>query len=144
MSEQGLSVDPLWPRAGAWPRLGGDGASTSTGGFGESGGTGSGTADVDLTLIGIPTHETSLSPTGAHATPAAVREALRRYSTFVPGLDVESLRFADAGDVPSPDGDEGRERAVRAVAEAVRRSRLTVAIGGDNSLTVPVALGAAD
>ncbi|WP_374009406.1 arginase family protein [Leifsonia sp. LS-T14] len=123
MSDQVLSVDPLWPRAGDWPRLG--------------------DADVDLTLIGIPTHETSLSPTGAHATPAAVREALRRYSTFVPGLEVEALRFADAGDVPSPDGDDGRERAIRAVAGAVGRSRLTVAVGGDNSLTVPVALGAA-
>ena len=123
MSEQGLSVDPLWPRAGDWPPLGADGA--------------------DLTLIGIPTHETSLSPTGAHATPAAVREALRRYSAFAPGLDVEALRFADAGDVTSPDGPDGRERATAAVAEAVGRSRLTVAVGGDNSLTVPVALGAA-
>ncbi|MGO4301397.1 arginase family protein [Leifsonia sp. RAF41] len=123
MSELGLSVDPLWPRAGDWPPLGPDGA--------------------DLTLIGIPTHETSLSPTGAHATPAAVRDALRRYSAFAPGLDVEALRFADAGDVTSPDGPDGRERAAAAVAEAVGRSRLTVAVGGDNSLTVPVALGAA-
>lgn len=123
MSELGLSVDPLWPRAGDWPPLGPDGA--------------------DLTILGIPTHETSLSPTGAQATPAAVRAALRRYSTFAPGLDVEPLRFADAGDVDAPDGPEGRERAREAVAAAVAGSRLTVAIGGDNSLTVPAALGAA-
>jgi len=123
MSEQVLSVDPLWPRAGGWPPSWPDGA--------------------DLTLIGIPTHATSLSATGAHATPAAVRDALRRYSTFVPGRDVEALRFADAGDVAAPDGPEGRERARRAVAAAVAGSRLTVAVGGDNSLTVPVALGAA-
>lgn len=123
MSEQGLSVDPLWPRAGDWPPSGSDGA--------------------DLTLLGIPTHETSLSPTGAHATPAAVRAALRRYSAFAPGLDVEALRFADAGDVEAPDGPEGRERARSAVAAAVAGTRLTVAVGGDNSLTVPAALGAA-
>ncbi|MFP3466612.1 arginase family protein [Leifsonia sp. SIMBA_070] len=123
MSEQALSVDPLWPRAGGWPALGEDGS--------------------DLTLLGIPTHATSLSPTGAHATPAAVREALRRYSAFVPGLDVEALRFADSGDVPEPDGAEGRERARAAVADAAGRSRLTVAVGGDNSLTVPAALGSA-
>lgn len=123
MSEQVLSVDPLWPRAGGWPPLGPDGA--------------------DLTLLGIPTHETSLSPTGAQATPAAVRQALRRYSSFVPGLDVEALRFADAGDVEAPDGAGGRERARAAVAAAVAVSRLTVAVGGDNSLTVPAALGAA-
>jgi formiminoglutamase len=123
MSEQALSVDPLWPRAGDWPPLGPDGA--------------------DLTLIGIPTQETSLSPTGAQATPAAVRQALRRYSAFAPGLNVEALRFADAGDVEAPDGPEGRERARSAVAAAVAGSRLTVAVGGDNSLTVPVAMGAA-
>ncbi|MEV8213094.1 arginase family protein [Leifsonia sp. NPDC077715] len=123
MSEQWLSVDPLWPRAGGWDALGAD--------------------DVDLALVGIPTHETSLSPTGAHRTPAAVRDALRRYSAFAPGLDVEALRFADAGDVADPDGPDGRERAIGAVAEAVSRSRLTVAVGGDNSLTVPAMLGAA-
>ncbi|MGH1550584.1 arginase family protein [Leifsonia poae] len=123
MSEQGLSVDPLWPRAGGWSALGAD--------------------DVDLAVIGIPTHETSLSPTGAHRTPEAVRDALRRYSAFVPGLEVEALRFADAGDVVEPDGPGGRERAIAAVAEAVIRSRLTVAVGGDNSLTVPAMLGAA-
>jgi formiminoglutamase len=122
MSAQGLSDDPLWTRAGGWPPL-------------ESGG-------ADLTVIGIPTHETSLSPTGAGSTPAAVRDALRRYSTFAPRLDVEGLRFADAGDVVSPDGSDGRERARVAMAEAVRVSRLTVALGGDNSLTVPAALGA--
>ncbi|SEA46591.1 formiminoglutamase [Leifsonia sp. 21MFCrub1.1] len=121
MSALGLSVDPLWPRAGDWPPLGPDGA--------------------DLTLIGIPTQETSLSATGAGATPAAVRDALRRYSTFAPGTPVEGLRFADAGDVPSPDGPEGRARATAAMAEAAARSRLTVAVGGDNALTVPAALG---
>ena len=123
MSAQVLSADPLWPRAGGWPALGPEGA--------------------DLTLIGIPTHETSLSPTGAHATPAAVRDALRRYSAHAAGLEVEALRFADAGDVASPDGPEGRERARAAMAAAVSASRLTVAVGGDNSLTVPAALGAA-
>lgn len=121
MSALGLSVDPLWPRAGDWPPLGPDGA--------------------DLTLIGIPTQETSLSATGAGATPAAVRDALRRYSTFAPGAPVEGLRFADAGDVSSPDGPEGRARATAAMAEAAARSRLTVAVGGDNALTVPAALG---
>ncbi|MGH1525164.1 arginase family protein [Leifsonia sp. L25] len=120
-----LSVDPLWPRAGSWPSL----------------------ADlpddqVDLALIGLPTWRTSLSPTGAHATPGAVREALQRYSLHAPELAVEALRFADAGDVVEPDGPEGERRAIGAVREAVSRSRLTVAVGGDNSLTVPASLGA--
>ncbi|WP_434318795.1 arginase family protein [Leifsonia sp. P73] len=120
-----LSVDPLWPRAGSWPSL----ADLPD-------------AQVDLAMVGLPTWRTSLSPTGAHATPGAVREALRRYSLHVPELAVEALRFADAGDVEEPDGPEGERRAIEAVQEAVSRSRLTVAVGGDNSLTVPAALGA--
>ncbi|MEY9954029.1 arginase family protein [Leifsonia sp. EB34] len=121
-----LSVDPRWPRAGSWPSL----AELPDG------------QQVDLALIGLPTWRTSLSPTGAHATPGAVREALQRYSLHVPELAVEALRFADAGDVAEPDGPEGERRAIDAVREAVSRSRLTVAVGGDNSLTVPTALGA--
>jgi formiminoglutamase len=121
-----LSVDPLWPRAGSWPSL----TELPDG------------QQADLALIGLPTWRTSLSPTGAHATPAAVRDALRRYSLHVPGQEVEALRFADAGDVAEPDGPEGERRAIDAVREAVSRSRLTVAVGGDNSLTVPSALGA--
>ncbi|TDE95041.1 formimidoylglutamase [Occultella glacieicola] len=124
-----LSHDPLWPRAGDWPPLPAEGA--------------------DLTLIGIGTHRTSLSPTGAHATPAAVRAALRRYSPFVvpdgggsPPAEVGGLVFADVGDVPEPDGPDGEARATRAVADAVARSRLLVALGGDNAATVPAALGA--
>lgn len=121
-----LSVDPLWPRAGAWPALGALPAGD----------------DADLTLLGIPTWRTSLSSTGARETPAAVRAALRRYSEHVDGLAVEGLRFADAGDVEEPDGEEGEARAVVAMRTAVSRSALTVAIGGDNALTVPAALGA--
>ena len=126
LSTGALSVDPLWPRAGSWPAL----ASLPVG------------EAVDLTLVGLPTWRTSLSPTGAHATPGAVRDALRRYSLHVPGLEVEALRFADAGDVAEPDGADGEQRATAAVREAAERSRLTVAVGGDNSLTVPAALGA--
>jgi formiminoglutamase len=128
-----LSHDPLWPRAGAWPA------------------PGSGPADV--ALLGIGTWRTSLSPTGAHATPAAVREALRRYSPALrrPGssqatdgvgpVDLGALAVVDHGDVADPDGPAGEERARAAVAEAVRDARLLVALGGDNALTVPAALG---
>lgn len=57
---QSLSHDPSWPRAGDWPALSG--------------------GDVDVALLGVPAWRTSLSSTGAHATPAAVRDALRRFS----------------------------------------------------------------
>ncbi|WP_243230857.1 arginase family protein [Microbacterium sp. CIAB417] len=116
-----LSHDPLWPRAGSWPAP--DDAS-------------------DAVLLGIPAWRTSLSPTGAHATPAAIREALRRFSTTVMGpplVDLaDALRIADAGDVADADTDiEGVVARVRALEPA-----FVVALGGDNSVTYPVARGA--
>ncbi|MCK9794360.1 arginase family protein [Isoptericola sp. 4D.3] len=134
MTDAPLSHDPLWPRAGGWP-------ATTRGG-----------APVDLALLGVPTWRTSLSPTGAHATPAAVRDALRRYSpTLVDGpdgapVDLGELVVVDHGDVPEPDGPDGEARARAAVAAALGDGRqgagAVVALGGDNALTVPVALGA--
>ncbi len=115
-----LSHDPLWPRAGSWPAF--DGA-------------------ADAVLLGVPTWRTSLSPTGAHATPSAIRDALARYSTTLidPALDLdELLRIADAGDIADPDSDvEGVVARVRAAQPA-----FAIALGGDNSLTYPVARGA--
>ncbi|WP_101844393.1 agmatinase family protein [Zhihengliuella sp. ISTPL4] len=120
-----LSHDPLWPRAGAWPAF--EGA-------------------ADAVLLGVPTWRTSLSPTGAHATPAAIRAALPRYGTTVlgpPTIDLdEVLRIADGGDVREPDGDAGEARTIERVRELAGASDLVIALGGDNSLTYPVALGA--
>src|SRR5690349_14901659 len=111
MAQASLPHDPLWPRAGDWPAPG----------AGER---------ADVALVGIPTHARSLSPTQAHLTPAAVRDALRRYS-----LHTQELRVVDAGDAPDPD-------AVDATAwVAAVEAGLLVAIGGDNSATVPVARG---
>lgn len=123
-----LPHDPLWPRAGAWPRI----------------------DDVtgwDAVLLGVPAHRTSISPTGAHATPGAIREALRRYSPTLlgpPPVDLdEVLRIADAGDIDEPDGPAG-EASVRAAVGALReRAELVVALGGDNSLTYAVTQGTA-
>lgn len=124
----GLSFDPSWPRAGSWLQR--ETADHSSGG------------PLDLALLGIPAHRTSLSPTGAHATPAAVREALLRYSTHAHGLDLDALVVADLGDVEDPDGREGEERVRSAVADAAERARLVLAVGGDNSVTYATALGA--
>lgn len=115
-----LSHDPLWPRAGSWP---------------------SPTGESDAAILGVPAWRTSLSPTGAHATPAAVREALKRYSSTLLGptsLDLnEVLTIVDAGDVHEPDGPEGEARVRDAISAL--ETRLTIALGGDNSITYPVA-----
>ena len=106
-----LPHDPLWPRAGSWP----DAVSGRL---------------ADVAIAGIPTHTRSLSPTQAHLTPAAVRDALRRYSLHTP-----ELRIVDAGDATDPDSVDATEWV------AAVEARLLIALGGDNSATVPVALG---
>lgn len=120
-----LSHDPLWPRAGSWPAF--DGA-------------------ADAVLLGVPTWRTSLSPTGAHATPAAIRHALPRYGATLMGPPIvdlnQALRISDAGDVSEPDGDDGEATVIERVRELSDVSELVIALGGDNSLTYPVALGA--
>lgn len=121
-----LSHDDLWPRAGGWPE--------PTAG-----------ERADAAILGVPTWRTSLSPTGAHATPGAVREALARYSATLMGPPVidlnAALRIIDAGDVGEPDGDAGIARTVARVSELSAATDLVIALGGDNSLTYPVARG---
>lgn len=132
-SAQVLAHDPSWPRAGFWLAdnlvdreewLSSDGS-------------------ADVAVVGIPAHLTSLSPTRADTTPAAVRDALARFGTAVAlggdRADLRSLTAVDLGDVPDPDGADARVADV--IARVGARSGLVVAIGGDNSITFPVARG---
>ena len=120
-----VSDDPRWPRASAWLDESADG-------------------ECDLAVLGVPASRTSISPTHAHLTPTAIREALARYSTYswTHDVDVRDLRARDAGDVLDPDGPEGEARVQARVADLVGRSRLLIALGGDNSITHSVATGA--
>jgi formiminoglutamase len=101
------------------------------------------TADrnASVALIGVPAHETSISPTNAHTTPAAVRLALKKYSTYswTHDTDVSQFNIYDAPDVDSPDHAEGEERVFTAMEPL--RSNTVIAIGGDNSITYSVAKG---
>lgn len=119
-----MTDDPRWPRAAAW--------------------LAAGSLPADLALLGVPASRTSISPTGADATPAAIRAALGRYSTYAwsTGMDVGALVAHDAGDVDDPDGPGGEDRTSDAVAALVGSARLVVALGGDNSVTYAVARGA--
>ncbi|MCU0282906.1 MAG: arginase family protein [Candidatus Nanopelagicales bacterium] len=123
--------DPHWPRASAWladstARLRAEHPPSRP----------------DLVVLGVPAHRTSLSPTGAHETPGAIRAALARCSTWVtePGLDLAALRVLDLGDLDEPDGADGE----RATIQAVRQypDVPVLALGGDNSITYAVAHGA--
>jgi formiminoglutamase len=119
--------DPRWPRAGDWLAAG------------------PGARPPDLAVLGVPTFATSISRTGAHATPAAVRRALARLSTWCASrrVDVGELAAWDAGDVEDPDFPVEGEFRVRVRAEtAATKARLLVALGGDNSATFPTMAGA--
>jgi formiminoglutamase len=98
---------------------------------------------ADLALIGIPAHLSSISPTHADQTPGAIRQALARYSTYSTSdnLDLAANPIADLGNVDSPDGDEGIARVHTALKDALRKHKLLIALGGDNSITYSVASG---
>jgi formiminoglutamase len=117
-----VSEDALWPRAATWLQ--------------------SNSSNADISVFGVPAHKTSISKTGAHKTPAAIRKALLRYSTYnaTRRLDVATLKVSDLGDVKSPDSIEGEQRT-SAMASVSAKSRLAVALGGDNSITFAVARG---
>jgi formiminoglutamase len=123
-------VDPRWPTAGAWLAAG------------------PGDRRVDVAVLGVPAFRTSISPSGAHATPVAVRQALARLSTWSASRRVDlaepdyGLAPLDLGDVDDPDdADEGEWRTRTLAATGASKGRLVVGIGGDNSVTVPLCLG---
>jgi formiminoglutamase len=120
--------DRRWPKASDWLAAG------------------PGDREPDLAVLGVPAFATSLSQTGAHATPNAVRRALGRLSTWCASrrIDIAELIAPwDRGDVHDPDIPVEGEWRVRMAAEtAVAKSRLLIALGGDNSLSYPVMAGA--
>lgn len=126
MSTPGLSHDEKWPRANSLFTA----EATS----------------AQCVLIGVPAHSTSLSPTSADQTPAAIREDLARYSTYSSAQDIDlcTLSIADAGDVTNPDGPEGEARVASALSSIKDRENLVIALGGDNSITYSVAAGLFD
>jgi formiminoglutamase len=96
---------------------------------------------ADIALVGIPAHESSISPTQAHLTPQAVRTALARYSTFSTSssVDLRGNSFVDLGDIASPDGVEGLKRVNNALSRVLLNNQLLIALGGDNSITYSAA-----
>ncbi len=111
-----LPHDPLWPRAASF--------------FSQKSEN-----QADVTVVGVPASQTSLSPTSAHQTPNAIRQALQRYSTAHsdPRVNLEKVSLQDAGDIKSPDSDE--VAAISELKSIAAKSSLVIALGGDNSIT---------
>ncbi len=115
-----LSADPKWPPAASL-------LNTRTPAEGSR---------PDVALLGAHTYATSVTARSERSTPAAVRAALARYSTwsFEDGVDLGAgLALLDCGDVDAPDGDDG----ARALGDLLNSldAGLWVVLGGDNALT---------
>ena len=119
-----MSEDALWPRAAGWLSPAGSG-------------------QYDLGLFGVLASGTSISATGADATPTEIRVALARYSTYSwsQGKDVRDLSIADFGDSETPDSPDGEETTMGLAARVTKNSGLAIALGGDNSITYAVMRG---
>jgi formiminoglutamase len=123
-----VTEDHKWPRAAHWLKP-----------FAKE-------ANIDLAVYGVCASQTSISRTGANETPAAIRQALLRYSTYSWSQDIDlgELVAKDFGDSEHPDSPEGEETTKRLAKHAKENSRLAIALGGDNSITYAVMAGAHD
>ncbi len=119
-----MSEDALWPSAASWLAPAGAGQS-------------------DLGLFGVLASETSISATGANTTPAEIRVALARYSTYSwsQNKDLRDLSFADFGDSETPDSPAGEAQTMSLAKKVSENSKLSIALGGDNSITYAVMRG---
>ena len=107
-------ADPLWPRASAW--------------------LAASAPQARLAVVGVPLSRTSISPSGAHTTPAALRAALARYPTFHAGLGVDLPPVRDLGDLDVA-GHDGEQALTIDLSDL--DADLLVLLGGDNALTRP-------
>lgn len=131
-----MSNDPRWPRAKAW--LAGDHHSETVG---------------RLAVVGAPVGLGAITPSRCDLAPAAIRDALGRFSTWDEpdphggpereepwrGTDVRSLIARDLGDleVAERSPDEAFESVRDGVARALGGSDAVVVLGGNNSITRP-------
>lgn len=120
--------DAKWPRAAHWLKPFAD------------------EANIDVAVYGVCASQTSISPTGAHTTPDAIRGALLRYSTYSWAHDVDlgELVARDFGNNLHPDSPQGEEQTKHLAKQASSASQLSIALGGDNSVTFAVMAGGHD
>lgn len=120
LTQMSLHQDPNWPRAGHWLESNSD--------------------EAALEVVGVLAHKSSISPTNAHLTPIAVREALLRYSTYNLSMDVDiqALPVKDLGNITDVDFESGQANVQTFIEQNHNPNALLVALGGDNSITFSV------
>src|SRR3569832_228457 len=113
--------DPNWPRASAW--LAGEHLPDPVGSIG---------------VLGVPIN-CSVTPARHALAPDAIRQVLRRFSTYDIDfeLDVRRLKIRDLGnlDVAESKPEDAREPISKAMEKALAKDDAVIILGGDNSLT---------
>lgn len=98
------------------------------------------TGPAALSVLGIPMNSPG-SPGQCHLAPAAIRQALDRYSLYDPGagVDLTSFPLADFGDVALGDAsaEEVFFRAVQSIKKAGANAAAIVLLGGNDATTYP-------
>jgi formiminoglutamase len=89
-----------------------------------------------ISMLGAHTYTTSVSARSSQSTPAAIRAALSRFSTWTyeDGRDLaDVVAVRDCGDIDAPDSDEG----ARSLAQTLNSAGgpFWLLLGGDNALT---------
>lgn len=104
-----------------------------------------GFTDAKIGLIGARLSEGSLTAGRCDLAPSAIREALRRMSTYdvETGADLSRLRVFDAGDLDlgSLSPADAFEPIRDAVAAQTGERELTIVLGGNNAVTRPAFRG---
>lgn len=123
--------DPFWPRASAW--LAGEHFEQPLGG---------------LAILGAPVRLGSVTPGRSDLTPPAIREVLRRFSTYdiETGADVRTLRATDHGDLPLAETklEDAFAPLSTAIKQAAQHAQAVIILGGDNGVTRPGVHGISD
>jgi formiminoglutamase len=125
-----LADDPNWPRASAW--LAGTHTEHTLG---------------KLAVLGAPVRRGSITPGHSDFAPTAVREVLRRFSTYdiETDADVRALEAHDLGDLALAEAmlEEAYEPIRQAVNSALALADAVIILGGDNGVTRPGVAGLA-
>jgi formiminoglutamase len=126
-----ISDDPFWPRASAW--LAGAKFEHTLG---------------NLAVLGAPVRLGSVTPGRSDLAPQAVREVLRRFSTYdiETDVDVRALAATDHGDLPLAETklEDAFAPLSAALNQAAQQTAAVIILGGDNGITRPGVHGVSD
>lgn len=103
------------------------------------------TAQRRLGVFGVPVTRGAITPSRYDLAPAAIREALLRFSTYdvLHRRDLREMRVEDFDDLPLAEStiEQGADLIIRSIQQARTNANAIVLLGGDNSISRPALFG---